>query len=158
MVESTLKNGVYVLSEDVTNPTPDRRTKFKLPSVLVWKKGTRFYFYEGNDHRAPSLNSADLRGEICDLDRDAAAWKAVTEKLVPAPPSLEPTLLYLQEFRHCDARDVLGVLLDSGKITIEDIRSAGLAYDVMIQNEGVEHTDPAKQFNLRHEFYGPTYP
>lgn len=126
-----LKPGVYVLTREVQNPEPDRRCRYNWSAVPSWPAGSRWHV------RASEYveNSVDVRPltsvtPMPDRDRYQPAWMPHVKALAPALVPVEALWREVLRVSHHDAIDVLGVLFDQKRLTIEDLNQILLDLDV----------------------------
>lgn len=147
-----LASGLYVLSEDVDNPQADRRYKRQIDRIPVWKKGTRFFVHDGNDQIVPRIDSPSLYGNLCCHTHNAEVWKALAEKLVPAQRTIGNMMRIAKEDYLADGWDILAIMVDQGKLTLDEIEEAAKAYNEMVAS----NESAAQKFVDRHDLEGAT--
>lgn len=126
-----LKEGVvYRVSCDVRNPKPDRRQKQEISCQPVIKAGTLF-LYRAPQERMSAMRLDPVPGYgwhgYIQQYTDPDLFPMVVRALEPAPEKLKSVLGVL-EGESAYPSDILMVLVDSGKITLGDIKAAGYAY------------------------------
>lgn len=122
-----LEPGVYILTEDVQNPKPDRRSKDwdKLP---VWKKGTVLFQQHRKDYTEfvvpGKLIARYMREGFFPSDPQYQDLARACVRIEPEKPSavlIEQDQVY---FRGVSASDVLDALFRAGKVSLDDVREA----------------------------------
>lgn len=132
--------GYYELSEDVVNPHPDKRTVRDPNLGLTFSKGWRFFVdeipreVEAHGDR-PAFNYNEVRvkriyrngnydhmEQWYDGDRGTARWNAIAAKLVPVEWDL--ALVLALEYAHNSCFEILEVLMNKGKISLDDVSTA----------------------------------
>ena len=142
-----MKQGYYTLTKDVKNPKPDRRSKRRMDAAEVWKAGTVVFV---TDRRGRVLRQAEqTAGERLDLTEDSIPEQGeirfsdntqvlyskdtsefverhkdeykqgngILEACEPSPKTLGQILKQAD----WDGADLLALLVDAGKITLDDI-------------------------------------
>jgi hypothetical protein len=157
-MEERMDKGIYILDGDVKNPLPDRRKKNDYSGHPVWKKGTRvevvperggecgrIYFPR---HSLVMFRTTPWAPDVAwankALDRLQTQGNAILPHLTP-DTSLRGVLRSLGWYGRVDAESVLGVLLDSKRITLDDIRAAAAVLDNF-------DDDAVLAFDVRHGF------
>ena len=123
-----LTPGLYTLSRDVQNPTPDRRQKHDWRALVTWEKGTEFYvghYRFDEDRTCLSITlSYDQFRNIHEVLEHQDRFKLLAEALEPADMTPERRLhaLFLREnYGERVAYSILERLVCDGVITIEQI-------------------------------------
>lgn len=126
-----LQEGViYRVSRNVRNPKPDRRQKKEISCQEWIGEGTLFTYRGPGDH-SPGLRLDPVPGYgwhgYIQQYTDPDLFPMVVRALEPAPEKLK-SVLGLLESESAYSADILMMLVDSGKITLDDIKNAGAAY------------------------------
>lgn len=130
------KPGIYVLKADLVNPNPDRRRK-NMPDLPVWPAGMRVVFREYNSEELPGLFTVYavsayeqdcIRGRLADdpkkqkspdqrwlVMRDQGVWEREEDSAFWALESEHTSTASAWLFQR---------LIDTGKITLDDLRQA----------------------------------
>jgi hypothetical protein len=130
MNAETATPGIYRLKANVTNPEGDLRVKHDWKKVKMWKKGQRFLL--GIDHQKIKVGEGEaqievpyllLEGEKFDmasrrLTKFDTAFHVIVMHLEPADETLDTVLTGVG----LSSRDVLGGLIDAGKLNLSDIK------------------------------------
>lgn len=133
-----LRTGLYRLTQDVSNPTPDRRARHDWTAVPTFEAGQQLTFritplvYNDLPDGVEPPNPPHFRYEIA--ERGNTKWVTLRKRpdlRVPMMDALGPHLeaipvdvvaLYdLHDLWHFHAHIVVKRLLDAGKITMEDL-------------------------------------
>lgn len=135
---STLTKGLYVLSDEVKNPKPDRRTSRDFERATAWPRGLRIYYKPARDGMVGELrcNEYTYRGNInCHTD-NKKVWEALMAKMVPAPDTLGNLFAERKgASSDVDAEYLLAMLVDAGKITVADVRAQAERYYEMEEED-----------------------
>lgn len=116
-----LEPGTYVLSQDVVNPTPDRRVKHDWRSLPVWKAGTVFAVGKFALTDSLEMYEQDAYHYRCFRDH-APEFGLLAPHLVPMN---EAPSDYLKRSNWGTAAiDVLDRLAARGDITLEQVKTA----------------------------------
>lgn len=142
----TIKPGIYRLARDVENPQPDRRRTRDWYASPTIPAGTRFRVDESEYVQISKLNDYSSNGPS--LRSDLA--QAMIPALVPEPTTLGGALFLNNVIgAHVNSRPlkaVLARLVESGKVTIEDVlAAAGIVieqesedFDALLSKHGFE--------------------
>jgi len=114
------------LTEDVKNPSPDRRVKRDWRKVPIWTKGTRFIVttetFELEDGSEHDLLYIELRGAYPRVG--AADYPGLMAVLQPTEPNLDDVLgQYARKF-YGGPKDVIQQLVKNGTLTFKQIERA----------------------------------
>jgi hypothetical protein len=120
-----IKAGHYVLSRDVKNPKPDRRSK-DWDKLATWPAGARVYVREvGNQIGEPATVIEFTQSQWPSLHRippyQTEQYAAIAEALTPTDETFKGLLHRLDI---CDTYWILKALVRSGKISHADIEQA----------------------------------
>lgn len=136
-----LTRGLYVLSDEVKSPKPDRRTSRDFERATAWPKGLRVYYKPARDGMVAELrcNEWCYRGTInCHTD-NKKVWETLMSKMVPAPDTLGNLFAERKgASSDVDAEYILAMLVEGGKLTVADVRAAADRYYEMDE----ENSDP----------------
>lgn len=124
MTDIDIPDGYYLLREDVTNPSPDRRKKAHVVPQPVWPKGLKIEV-----RRFPHISPRPefrLFGGTEKFDFYEGQVTAILPFLDPAPPVLGQVLDYA--YGRVSGGSVLMFLLEQGVLTLEQIKSATKDY------------------------------
>ena len=117
---SNLVPGVlYILSEDVTNPTPDRRSNDWYKQVVI-PKGKRVYV-TNEGYIAPFMGYSHM---CVSVHTKPELFKALMEKMVEVPNTLGGDLLrvhILPDSAQSSALDVLCAFIEQGVLTKDQV-------------------------------------
>ena len=140
---------IYVLTEDVTNPKPDKRASREWELFPVWERGTRFSvkFY---DDREAQINKAEPAIVLTRFSRSgigsaiiyghvpkkvgpftqpsARRIKALLSHAAVRNPITATEVLFLEGNMGDAAAAVLDLLVEAGKVTPDEVRIALTAY------------------------------
>lgn len=129
----TLAPGLYLLKQNVLNPSPDRRMKYDWRKKPVWPKGAKFHveadhfdmdvaggrrvefvvmFMSGNGRSSRISEHDDLFKLLAPALEPASVEKQTLDDLLGREPNLNL------------AKAALERLLASGKLTLDDIEAA----------------------------------
>ena len=172
-----MMKGYFKLTADVRNPKPDRRRKRSMDCAEVWKAGTVVWI---NDTRAAAFQKAEeLAGErlqehptdseprgfirftdhtqvmfnlsmkaILTLEQpEHVQGNGVVNAVEPAPQTLGQIL----KAAYWTAEDLLAILIDTGKITLQDV-DAVKEYDLApeLKTDSPEWDAANDAFRKRH--------
>lgn len=116
-MKTTIKPGLYKLSIDVKNPTPDKRKQDDWRYLPEWKAGRLFVICSGVDF--PTIRS----GKWTHHEKRLSDCGILFANLVPYQAKKVKELLFemgLNEF----LSDAIDILIADGRISIEDLRQA----------------------------------
>lgn len=127
VVPDRIPVGYYVVTRDVTNPRPDRRSQ-GFDSVPVWKKGTVVKLVYPNGPESivgeirPSRGYAArvlfLIGKLSAADvRFHAQGNELALSLEPAPPCLG----HILRDAHGTAEQIIALLIERGNVSLESV-------------------------------------
>lgn len=170
-----MQSGYYKLTQDVTNPKPDRRSKRRLDCASVWPAGTVVYIkndaarvfqqaQEAAGERLPDDAMPEPLGSISFKDgtqvqfnlglRDTrfpeeTQGNGILAALTPATKTLGQVL------KQADwtAEGLLALLIDTGKITLADVEAIK-HHDLTPEEDGNEckvRDAALENFYRRHE-------
>lgn len=121
-----LEPGFYVLTQDVTNPKPDRRYKNYLLGREVVKAGLRV---QVTQHPIDETRyRKELRAFGGETIPNEAQMCPLAEAIAPHLAPAEPHLGQLINSNH-PANGILAVLLEQGKITLDDVKGTFVALE-----------------------------
>ena len=133
-----LQQGCYVLTEDVTNPRPDRRATRDWTNAETWKKGMRLFVRESEEHDILGtgrtftffqIEGIDERWQHMNIRKgqhDADRWNAITAKMKAVPEDLDGLLHRLDAGGWSRAR-ILEQLVKDNKVTLAEVEAAYVA-------------------------------
>lgn len=126
MTTDQLAEGMVLqLEQDVKNPTPDRREKYRWDKLPVWRAGTRFIvrarMLRNPDERWLTIEPLVQYGILASLPLTDPRIEAVLAASVETPPTLATVMADAKDWGY---EHVLDVLLNEGKITLDDVRHA----------------------------------
>lgn len=132
---TTLKPGIYKLDHDITNPAPDRRKSRDWRYFPVIKAGTEFVVnLDAPDAGLAPRPRIDRHGGYPFMDVMSAGqfdqlFQSISASLVPLERSLDSILAahHLDSPRN-DTGFIVQLLLDAGKITLDDVQEVLTAY------------------------------
>tara|TARA_Y100000310_G_scaffold314580_1_gene364095 strand:- start:292 stop:714 length:423 start_codon:yes stop_codon:yes gene_type:complete len=130
---------VMVLTEDVENPTRDKRKKTDWRHNAVWKKGTRFAvdtfdpgerFGDGSTGiKATTIALARRPYGVSVSNRRGHEYELLIVKLAETEKTIENILVEKGESAHTTiCRSILQWMLDSGQMTAEEFENLYDAY------------------------------
>jgi hypothetical protein len=132
----TDKAVVLIIQRDVKNPKPDRRKTRDFACLETWKAGTRLLFKRSrarNEVGHGYVEAKSLYGWLTERD---PGFEALIDACEKAPRTLRNALWIAEEGRAVThPSDVLGTLLVQGKLSLDDIDAAVLAYEEMTEEE-----------------------
>src|SRR3954464_4319899 len=84
--------GVYILTRDVTNPSPDRRMRDVFPAMPIWPAGlmVRVRGSQTMPHLGKRIRAAGKWGDVAPYD---AGFDALVDALALAPRTFETVML-----------------------------------------------------------------
>lgn len=127
---NTLAPGVYVLTENVKNPNPDRRNRNDWRKQVEWLKGTEFKIYNMKgfeDQDIPCIRLMWTRWTYMSFNLRDPQAQALLEKLEPAPKRGAIDLKEAMDATHWETSNAFSVLvrlLDDGIVDIENVKDA----------------------------------
>ena len=107
---------VWVLTQDVTNPKPDRRTKYDWRLHPAWKAGTRFTLRLQKDYMA-SITAGRWSDTLTPFD---TRWKALAPSLQRANASIQEQI----DQDNIPEIDLIEKLIDLKLVTVEQVEDA----------------------------------
>lgn len=111
------KKTVWVLTEDVTNPKPDRRTKHDWRLRIVWKAGTRFTL-RLQDGYMPSLTTGRWTSDV--MSPFGSQWDALSPFLQRVNASIQEQI----DQDNIPEIDVFEKLIEMDLVTVKQIEKA----------------------------------
>lgn len=142
-----IKSGLYILTQDVENPSPDRRRKSSVLYHERWAKGTRWKIEDqGSWHHLKDVSVEEIRtkrpfafyelthyGSYDHTSLESDAGQALWQHLEKMPESVGEVLVNADLLGPSKALErtlgtVLSILVESGKVSLEDIHIAIKAY------------------------------
>lgn len=119
----------YRLTADVKNPAPDRRSKdpTRLPA---WPAGTVFMLVKGADPTVGWLQFVTVPGASFRYSGTFPVHTDEAKAILSAPREAEKLNLKLMEKKYQVGPEYwLAVLVETGKVTIEDLEKVAAAID-----------------------------
>jgi hypothetical protein len=112
------------LTQDLKNPTRDRRARYGASAVDVFEAGTllRVYYPAPEVQRGPTVTM--LRPSGAALHAPYEMIDVLLAAAAPAEPATAAEALFFEDVQtHC-ADEILQTLLDAGTVTVDQIREA----------------------------------
>jgi hypothetical protein len=121
-----LKEGVYVITEDVQNIMPDGRSPKHLDKAKVWFKDTKVYVFEATDTLVPRImpltNYTPHRSLNCHR-RSSEQWEPLIKVLQPVSDTLGNLLVKeMGSGGWIGAEHVLALLIERGVVSLETVK------------------------------------
>jgi hypothetical protein len=112
------------LTHDLKNTTRDRRARYGAAAVDVFEAGTLLRSYRDDSSRYERTYVTMLRPSGATLHAPYEMVDAVVAAAAPAEPATAAEALFAEDVEtHC-ADDILQTLLDTGAVTVDQIRAA----------------------------------
>lgn len=123
--------GVYVLTRDVTNPGPDRRSTRNWTCYPVWKSGGTYVATRRRYKDDPGFERIELQ-LWCNHDymtSNTDGFAALVAALEPAPRTFRTVMFSINRTPNTDsAHVILQTLVLQGKVTLDDLDAAYRAW------------------------------
>jgi hypothetical protein len=141
---TVLKPGVYVLSEDVENPSPDRRQKYDWRAHAVWRKGDRFdvvtrmeYGWPDRDELVEStrLQRCQAHASLYQFGPGCEGWELLAAKLTPVDENVDDILRLTYDKTFLDGDDLVRHMVNTGKWSVEYVKSLFTELDELSNKE-----------------------
>ncbi len=148
-----LAKGYYRLVVNVPNPKPDKRSN-RLHCAVVWAAGTLVKIKPGDGQRVGSVEFMDgtqvfYGGGPGKGFEECRVGDGIVRAAVPAPDTLG--IVLREGAAGLGGGDtVLAVLIDTGKLTLEDVKAALAVADAMPDDSGETGRNEYAAMQKRH--------
>ncbi len=129
---------IFRLTQDVTNPKPDRRSKTSVWAMVTWHAGSLWRVLPPDERTVEILSMRGMSGQICANDK---------EQYTVIRPNLEPvgmlrqatgvnvesrdTLRAFLQLAESDPKAILSHLWFTGRVTLEELEAVNEALQAL---------------------------